>query len=73
MANESEIVDTRPASCPQHGEYRDQLIKVRTWEDLKAVLLDYWLGCPRCRELMEEGNRIEAKRMLWLNSLNRLR
>jgi len=63
-----EVVSTREAHCWQHGNYTDQLIKLRSFVDYKPVLLPYWLGCPQCREAMEAGRKAEEKRMGWLNS-----
>ena len=68
-----EVVSTRESHCWQHGNYTDQLIKLRSFVDYKPVLLPYWLGCPRCREAMEAGNKAEARFLQSVNMLNRWR
>ena len=55
------ILDTRPATCAQHGDYIDQKIPLRTYQGLKPVLMPYWLGCPACRREAELANKLEEK------------
>jgi hypothetical protein len=55
------ILETRSATCTQHGDYTDQQILIRSYSGYKPVALPYWLGCPECRVLMEQGNKREAK------------
>ena len=69
-----EVVTTRQSWCAQHGDYVDQQIKLKCSDaDYRPYVLPYWLGCPKCREAWEAGNKAEARFMKSVNMLNRWR
>ena len=55
------VIETRNGSCAQHGDYLDQRTTLRSYVGLKPIAMPYWLGCPECRRLMDQGNKQEAK------------
>ena len=59
------ILESRPGTCAEHGDYIDQKIPIRAYAGLKPFVMPYWLGCPECRRLAELANQQEAKR--WAN------
>jgi len=69
-----QVVSTREAWCAQHGNYQDQQIALKIQDgDYKPYLLPYWVGCPKCREDWEAGNKAEARFLQSVNMLNRFR
>ena len=60
-----EVLDTRQGQCEQHGQFVDQLITIVGWHAYKKLQIPYWVGCPKCRELWEEGNKSEEQRRYW--------